>query len=64
MPLELTSKDQFKALLKDAVEVRVVKVEGTAKLKIRTKKGLHTFKTTADEAEVLVKGLKVPVVEF
>ena len=64
MPSELTSKDQFKALLKDAVEVRVVKTETTAKVKVRTKKGLHTFKTTPDEAEALVKGLKVPVVEF
>jgi len=50
--------------LKDAVQVRVVKIEATAKLKVRTKKGLYTFKTTADEAEALVKGLKVPVVEF
>jgi hypothetical protein len=64
MPSELTSKDQFKALLKDAVEVRVVKTETTAKVKVRTKKGLYTFKTTPDEAEALVKGLKVPVVEF
>lgn len=64
MPYELTSKEQFKELLKQADEVRVVKDNGTAKVKIRTKKGLYTFKTTGDEADSLVKGIKAPVVEF
>ncbi len=64
MPSELTSKDQFKKLLGEAVEVRVVKKEESAKVKVRTKKGLYTFKTTGDEADTLVKGLKIPVVEF
>lgn len=64
MPHELTSKDQFNKLLKDAVEVRVVGDEETAKVKIRTKRGLYTFKTTADEVDILLKGVKVPVVKF
>ena len=64
MPHELTSKDQFNKLLKDAVEVRVVRDEETAKVKIRTKRGLYTFKTTGEEADVLLKGVKVPVVKF
>ncbi len=64
MPSELTTKEQFKELLKDAVEVRVVRSDETAKVKLRTKKGLHTFKTTPDEADALLKGVKIPVVEF
>ena len=64
MPSELTSKDQFKELLKEAVEVRVVRRDESAKVKVRTKSGLHTFKTTRAEADTLVKGLKVPIVEL
>jgi hypothetical protein len=64
MPHELTSKDQFNELLKDAVEVRVVRDEDAAKVKIRTKRGLYTFKTTGEEADLLLKGIKVPVVKF
>jgi hypothetical protein len=64
MPSEVTSKEQIKKLLSVAVEVRVVRDEEQAKLKVRTKKGLYTFKTTGDEADTMVKGLKVPVVEF
>lgn len=64
MPSELKSKEQFKKFVENAVEVRVVRKAETAKVKIRTKKTLHTFKTTAEEADALVKGLKVPVVEF
>jgi hypothetical protein len=64
MPHELTSKEQFNELLKDAVEVRVVRDEETAKVKIRTKRGLYTFKTTGEEADQLLKGTKVPVVKI
>jgi hypothetical protein len=64
MPHEVTSQDQVKALLKDAVEVRIVRNEDSAKLKVRTRKGLYTFKTTGEEADALVKGIKTPIVEF
>jgi hypothetical protein len=64
VPSELTSKDQFKGLLKQATEVRVIKDGDSAKVKLRTKKGLFTFKTTEEEAETLVKGLRIPVVEL
>jgi ribosomal L38e-like protein len=64
MPHELSSKDQAKALLKDALEVRVVRKNDSSKLKLRTKKGLYTFKTTEEEIESLIKGIKTPVVEF
>jgi hypothetical protein len=42
----------------------VVRNEETAKVKIRTKRGLYTFKTTGEEADLLLKGIKVPVVKF
>lgn len=64
MPHEVTSQDQVKALLKDAVEVRIVRNEDSVKLKVRTRKGLYTFKTTGEEADALVKGIKTPIVEF
>jgi hypothetical protein len=64
MPSELASKEQFKKLLEKAVEVRVARKGEVAKLKVRTRKGLFTLKTTGEEADKLVKDLKVPVVEF
>jgi hypothetical protein len=64
MPSEVSSKDEFKELLKQAVEVRVVRKDESAKVKARTAHGLYTFKTTGSEADALVKGLKAPVVEF
>ena len=64
VPSEVTSKDEFKKLLKDAEEVRVVRKDETAKVKVRTSKGLYTYKTTGEEADALVKGLKAAIVEF
>ncbi len=64
MPREITSKEQFEGLLDQATEVRVVRSEDSAKVKLRTPRGLFTFKTTSSEADGLVKGLKIPVVEF
>ena len=64
MPSELTSKDDLKKLLKDATEVRVVRRDESVKVKVRTKKGLYTFKTTGEEADALVKGVKAAIVEF
>jgi hypothetical protein len=34
------------------------------KIKIRTGNQLYTFKTTEEDADVLVKGTKTPVVEY
>lgn len=64
MPRELKSKAEFKELLESAREVRVSRHGDTAKVKVRTKDQLYTFKTTAEDADSLVKGIKVPVVEF
>ena len=64
MPRELKSKDEFQKLLGSATEVRVSRKGEGAKIKLRTKEALYTFKTTGAEADSLVKGLKTPVVEF
>jgi hypothetical protein len=64
MPIEIKAKEQFEKLLPTATEVRVARRGDDAKVKIRTKEALYTFKTTAAEADAMVKGLKTPVVEF
>lgn len=64
MPRELKSKEEFQKLLEDAIEVRVVKRGDEAKVKARTKDALYTFKTTSEDADSLVKGVKAPVDEF
>ena len=64
LPRELKSKDEFQALLASATEVRIARRGDGAKVKLRTKEGLFTFKTTGEDADALVKGTKVPVVEF
>ena len=64
MPKELRSKEEFQELLESATEVRVARDGDHAKVKLRTKMGLFTFKTTAEDADALVKGIKTPVVEF
>jgi hypothetical protein len=42
----------------------VSKTGDSAKVKMRTRKALYTFKTTSEEADSMVKGAKVPVQEF
>jgi hypothetical protein len=64
MPKELKSKDEFQKLLGSATEVRVHRDGEQAKLKLRTREALYTFKTSSEEADTLVKGIKTPVVEF
>jgi hypothetical protein len=64
MPRELKSKDEFQKLLDSATEIRISRKGDDAKIKLRTKEALYTFKTTGAEADSLTKGLKTPVVEF
>lgn len=64
MPKEIKSKEQFEKLVESATEVRVVHSGDDAKVKLRTKSALYTFKTTKEEADSLVKGTKAPVVEI
>lgn len=64
MPRELKSKDEFQKLLEAATEVRVSRRGDDAKIKLRMKDALYTFKTTSKEADSIIKGTKVPVAEF
>ena len=64
VPKELKSKDEFKKILESATEIRVHREGEEAKVKLRTKEALYTFKTTTTEADSLTKGIKTPVVEF
>ena len=64
MPREIRTKEEFQALQESASEIRVSKQGDSAKLKLRTDKALYTFKTSTEEADTLVKGVKIPVVEF
>ena len=64
VPRELKSKDEFEKLIGSATEVRVSRRGDEAKVKLRTKDALYTFKTTSEDADAMVKGTKAPVVEF
>jgi hypothetical protein len=64
MPKEITDKAAFEKLFESATEIRVARSGDQAKVKLRTKKELYTFKTTSEDADLLVKGTKTPVVEF
>ena len=64
VPKELKSKQEFEKLLKTATEVRVSRDGEEAKIKLRTKEALYTYKTTGAEADSLIKGLKTPLVEY
>ncbi|MDG6985144.1 MAG: hypothetical protein JRM73_00150 [Nitrososphaerota archaeon] len=64
MPKEITTKEQFEKLLEHADEIRVSRSGDRAKVKLRTEEALYTFKTTSEEADALIKGIKVPVTEF
>jgi hypothetical protein len=64
VPREIKSKDAFLKLLDTAIELRMRKSDGGAKLKLRTPGILYTFKTSSEEADSLTKGTKVEVVEY
>jgi len=64
MPKEIKDKAQFDKLLAAATEVRVSRHNDDAKIKVRTKDALYTFRTTGDEADAIIKGIKTPVVEY
>lgn len=64
VPKEIRTKEEFQKLLPEATEVRVLRGEQSAKLKLRTPKSLYTFKTAPEDVDVLLKGLKTPIVEL
>ena len=64
MPREIASKEDFTRLLAQATEVRIVRAGDSAKVKLRTRDTLYTFKTTSQDADSLTKGAKVPIQEL
>ena len=64
MPREITNKEDFTRLLAQATEVRIVRAGDSAKVKLRTRDVLYTFKTTSEDASTLTKGAKVPIQEL
>ena len=64
MPKEIKERDKFEKLLEAATEIRVSRHGDEAKVKLRTRDSLYTFKTTAADADSLIKGVKAPVIEF
>ncbi len=64
MPKELKSQDEFDRILEHATEVRVSRKGDQAKIKLRTRESLYTFKTTSEGADSIIKGIKTPVFEF
>jgi hypothetical protein len=64
VPRELKTKEEFEKLMESATEVRVARHGDEAKVKLRTKDALYTFKTSTTDADAMIKGTKIPVVEF
>jgi hypothetical protein len=64
VPKEIADKEDFTRLLPRAIEVRIVRAGDSAKVKLRTRDALYTFKTTSEEADSLTKGTKVPIQEL
>jgi hypothetical protein len=64
VPREIAKEEDFKKLIPQAMEIRVVKAGDSAKVKLRTRSALYTFKTTSEKADSLTKGAKVPIQEI
>jgi len=63
MPCEIHSVDDFLKLSSNAIECRVKRLKDTAKLKLRTKKYLYTYKISLAEVDGIIKALKCPIKE-
>ena len=64
MPRQVFDAKSFRKLLEKAEEVRIIKREGYVKVKARLKRQLYTYVTDQNEADKLLKMVKVPVKEF
>lgn len=64
MPKQIFSPEEFRELISKAEECRVVRRGDKVKLKLRTKRYLYTYITTPDEADEILKEIKVKKVEF
>jgi len=64
VPKEIANREDFAKLLALATEIRIVRADDSAKVKLRTRDALCTFKTTSKDADSLTKGTKVPIQEL
>ncbi len=64
MPKEIKKKEELTKLLAAATEVRVVRRGEDAKIKLRAKDALYTFKTRSTDVDALLKGTKLHLVEL
>ena len=64
MARELKNKEEFEKMLSSAKEIRIVRADDGVKVKIRGDDYLYTLKTTEAEAEALIKGAKVDIIEY
>ncbi|MGB9659740.1 MAG: hypothetical protein ACPLY9_04375 [Nitrososphaerales archaeon] len=64
MPKQILNIEDFKKLLEKAVECRVLRMGDKAKLKLRTKKMLYVFITSKEEADKILKDIKIEVKEI
>ncbi|MGQ9468905.1 MAG: hypothetical protein ACUVTD_03645 [Nitrososphaerales archaeon] len=64
MPKQIFNVEDFKSFLEKAVECRVVRLDDKVKLKLRTPKMLYVFITSKEEADDLLKDIKVEVREI
>ncbi len=63
MPIEVHSKEEFMKIAERASECRVKRLGSVVKLKLRTKKYLYTLKVKPEEADEILKNIKVKIVE-
>ncbi|MEM2873443.1 MAG: hypothetical protein QXD82_04645 [Nitrososphaerales archaeon] len=64
MPKQIVNIEDFKKLLEKAVECRVLRMGDKTKLKLRTKKMLYVFITSKEEADKILKDIKIEVKEI
>ena len=64
MPREVYNVDDFLKLSNNAIECRVKRLKDIAKLKLRTKKYLYTYKVSLAEADGVIKMLRCPIKEI
>jgi hypothetical protein len=64
LPRQIRDAEQFQKLVPKAQECRVTRSSSGVKIKLRTPEYLYTYLTNSDEAEDLLKSLKVEIMEY
>lgn len=64
MPKLVRSVEEFRKLFADADEIRVVRRDNVVKLKLRSQRTIYTYISNNEEADSLLKEIKVSSVEF